>query len=117
MSAANLDSADLKGVDFGGLIREDVMNKIWDISKIPLPFTDLIGSGSAKNEYKEWTTDELAAPDVDNSIIDGSDATGNDTKTGAREVTIIRSLIRLLKSLIVQMLLILLVVRKNLVTR
>ena len=84
MSAANLDSADLKGVDFGGLIREDVMNKIWDISKIPLPFTDLIGSGSAKQEYKEWTTDELAAPDPTNAVIDGDDATGNNTKVGER---------------------------------
>ena len=84
MSTANLDSADLKGVLRGGLIREDVMNKIWDISKIPLPFTDLIGSGSAKNEYKEWTTDELAAPDVANAVVDGSDATGNNTATGER---------------------------------
>jgi len=84
MSTANLDSADLKGVARGGLIREDVMNKIWDISKIPLPFTDMIGSGSSKNSYKEWTTDELAAPDVTNAIVDGSDASGNNTATGAR---------------------------------
>jgi len=84
MSTANLDSADLKGVLRGGLIREDVMEKIWDISKIPLPFTDLIGSGSAKNEYKEWTTDELAAPDVANAVVDGSDASGNNTATGDR---------------------------------
>ena len=84
MSTSNLDSADLKGVAFGGLIREDVMNKIWDISKIPLPFTDMVGTGSAKNEYKEWTTDELAVPDITNAVVDGSDATGNDTKTGAR---------------------------------
>lgn len=84
MSTANLDSADLKGVLRGGLIREDVMNKIWDISKIPLPFTDMIGSTTAKNEFKEWTTDELAAPDITNAVVDGSDASGNDTKTGAR---------------------------------
>ena len=84
MSSANLDSADLKGVAFGGLIREDVMNKIWDISRIPLPFTDMIGTGSAKNEFKEWTTDELAQPDVTNAVIDGSDATGNNTAVGAR---------------------------------
>jgi len=84
MSTANLDSADLKGVAFGGLIREDVMDKIWDISKIPLPFTDMIGTASAKNEYKEWTTDELAPPDTTNAVVDGSDAAGNDTKTGAR---------------------------------
>lgn len=85
MATANLDSADLKGVLRGGLIREDVMDKIWDISKIPLPFTDMVGSsGKAKNEYKEWTTDELAAPDTANAVIDGSDAVGNDTKTGQR---------------------------------
>jgi len=84
MSTANLDSADLKAVTRGGLIREDVMNKIWDISKIPLPFTDLVGKASAKNEYKEWTVDELADPDFANAIVDGSDATGNNTKTGAR---------------------------------
>lgn len=84
MAAANLDSADLKGVLVGGLIREDVMNKIWDISRIPLPFTDMIGTGSAKNEYKEWTQDSLASPDVTNAVIDGADATGNNTSTGAR---------------------------------
>lgn len=84
MSTANLDSADLKAVTKGGLIREDVMNKIWDISKIPLPFTDMIGSGSHTNEYCEWTTDKLAAPDITNSNIDGADASGNDTRTGLR---------------------------------
>lgn len=84
MSTANLDSADLKGVKFGGLIHEDVMGKIWDISKIPLPFTDMVGSGKSKQEYKEWTTDELAKPDLTNAVIDGSDATGNNTKVGER---------------------------------
>jgi len=84
MSTANLDSADLKAVAKGGLIREDVMNKIWDISKIPLPFTDSIGTDSATNEYKEWTLDALAAPDLTNARIDGADASGNDTATGAR---------------------------------
>jgi len=84
MAIAALTSADLKGVDVNGLIREDVMNKIWDISKIPLPFTDMVGSGGAKNAYKEWTTDELAAPDYTNAIQDGSDATDNQTSTGLR---------------------------------
>ena len=84
MATYNLDSADLKGVAFGGLINEDVMQQIWDISKIPLPFTDRIGTDTAKNSYKEWTTDELAAPNLNNAVVDGADASGNDTKTGAR---------------------------------
>lgn len=84
MASTNLDSADLKAVGRGGLIREDVMNQIWDISKIPLPLTDTIGTESSKNEYKEWTVDALAAPNVANAVVDGSDATGNNTVLGAR---------------------------------
>jgi len=85
MSTANLDSADLKGaLSSPGLIREDVMNKIWDISKVPLPFTDMIGSGTAKNEFKEWTTDELAAPKPDNAVVDGDDAGTSDHVLGNR---------------------------------
>ena len=85
MSTANLDSADLKAVAAGGLINEDVMQQIWDISKIPLPFTDLMGENvPVGNSYSEWTTDELAAPDTNNATVDGADASGNDTATGAR---------------------------------
>jgi len=84
MASENLDSVDLKAVPLNGLINEDVMQKIWDISKIPLPFTDMVGSGSARNSYKEWTTDELAQPDPDNAVVDGDDAVGNDTKVGER---------------------------------
>lgn len=84
MSTANLDSADLKAVDYEGLVNEDVMQQIWDISAIPLPFSDMIGTGTAKNEYKSWTTDELAAPDKTNATVDGADASGNDTATGER---------------------------------
>ena len=84
MSTSNLDSADLKAVAKGGLIREDVMNKIFDISRIPLPFTDMIGTESSSNAYKEWTVDALGAPDVENAVVDGADASGNDTATGGR---------------------------------
>jgi hypothetical protein len=82
---ALLTATSLKNVAKGGLIPEDVMNKIWDISNIPLPFQDLIGVGeAAKSSYKEWTTDTLSAPDLNNAVTDGYDATGNDTKLGAR---------------------------------
>jgi hypothetical protein len=85
MSTANLDSADLKAVGRGGLIREDVMNQIWDISKIPLPLTDSIGSETSKNSYKEWTVDALAAPLLNNARIDGSDARSvSETVVGSR---------------------------------
>lgn len=84
MSTANLDAADLKAVNYKGLIREDVMERIFDISRIPLPLTDRIGTDSADNPYKEWTIDKLSAPNVSNAVVDGSDQTGNNTVVGAR---------------------------------
>jgi hypothetical protein len=61
------------------------MNQIWDISKIPLPLTDSIGSETSKNAYKEWTIDALVAPLINNARIDGSDArTVTETVLGSR---------------------------------
>lgn len=84
MTTANLDAADLKATSGGGSIREDVMRKVWQIDNIPLPFTDRIAEGKADQEYTEWTVKELAAVDLNNAAVDGSDATGNNTKTGIR---------------------------------
>ena len=81
MAANQVDSARLKTA---GLIREDVMNKIWDISKIPLPFTDMIGNETSDQSFKEWTTDKLAIPNSANAVVDGSDASGDDTRLGSR---------------------------------
>lgn len=84
MSAAYWDESDLKALQAGGLVREDVMDRIWDISKIPLPFTDVVGSGSAGQSYHEWTIDEYPAPDTNNANSAGADASGNDASGGAR---------------------------------
>ena len=77
-------SADLKAVAFGGEVAEDVLRRVFDISKIPLPVQDRVGSSSATQEYHEWLTDRLSDPDVDNARIDGSDPTDNDAKGGKR---------------------------------
>ncbi len=77
-------SADLKALVAGGLISENVMAKIWDISRIPLPFTDIIGTDSHDNSFTEWTQDALAAPDITNAAIDGADAVATDAAGGGR---------------------------------
>lgn len=80
-----LSSADLKGVAFGGAINESVMQKIWDISKIPLPFTDMIGTSTHDNEYTSWVQDSLASPSTSNALVDGQDiATWNNDPPGPR---------------------------------
>ena len=84
MVAANLDAKNLKDVDFQGQIHEDVMDKIWDISKIPLPLTDMLGSGTHGNDYTSWTTDQLGDPALGGWVDDGADSDQNDTATGNR---------------------------------
>ncbi len=85
MSTANLDGADLLAALEGGLINEDVMQLISDISDFPLVFSGMIGTDSHSNPYTEWTKDELADPDLTNAVVDGSDQTNDDSSLGDRE--------------------------------
>lgn len=84
MTAANLDAYDMSQVDVGGTIHEDVMDAIFDISPVDRPFCDAVGTTDAGNTYKEWVREDLEAADKDNAIVDGADASGNDTRTGER---------------------------------
>ena len=71
---------------FGGIISEDVMNKIFDVSKYPLVLTPKLGVDTAKNEYKEWVVDELQASVITNKQVDGADTIANDdTQLGDRQ--------------------------------
>lgn len=79
-----LSSADLKAVDFNGTIAEDVMDAIWDISRIPLPFSDRVGSDSCTNAYAEWLTDKLGDPELGGWVVDGADSDQNDSASGKR---------------------------------
>lgn len=81
---ANLNHSGLDAALFGGLVREDVMEKIWDISNIPLPFTDLCSKGTHTNRRAEWTEHVLAAPITNNANVDGVDVSQNNTKVGTR---------------------------------
>lgn len=86
MSATNLDAFDLQEINLRGLIREDVMNQIFDISKIPLPFADRASVGSHTNQRFEWPMDQLLSPVTDGQLIDGQIVTTepNATKNGRR---------------------------------
>ena len=86
MSTTNLDAYDLSQINLEGLIREDVMDKIWDISNVPLEFTSRAGSGTHSNPYFSWRVDMLQAPVTDGQLIDGQVVTteANNTKNGRR---------------------------------
>jgi len=84
MASTNQDHNDADAVLYGGVIREDVMDKIWDISNVPLLFTESIGKGTHTNRRVEFTTDELAAAVTNNKVVDGADISQNNTKLGVR---------------------------------
>jgi hypothetical protein len=85
MSGSNLDSADLKAALQGGLINEEVMQRIIDISDIKLPFRDICGNGGKiGNSYAEWTKDKLSEAQIDNYAVDGQNLSGNNSKVGQR---------------------------------
>jgi hypothetical protein len=72
MTTDNLDAQDLGAEAFGGIIHEDVMDQVFDVSRIPLPLTDRIGTESSTNQFKTWPISTLPAPDITNAVVDGS---------------------------------------------
>lgn len=84
MATYNTDHADLNAVAAGGLVRESVMDKIWEIDKFPLPLTDMCSSGAHGNQYNEFTTDELGDSSDANAHVDGIDVDQDDSSLGAR---------------------------------
>jgi len=78
------EPTDLRGALVGGLINESVMQTITDISRIPLPLTNMIGSGSHGNNYHSWTIDKQAQPSTTNAQIDGRISVDNDAAIGDR---------------------------------
>ena len=86
MSTANLDAANLAAaLAAPGLIREDVIDTVYNLDEgIPTPLTDMVKADSFSNVYSEWTEDDLTAVDITNAVVDGADASGNDTGVGTR---------------------------------
>lgn len=68
---AGLDAkTDLAGVVAGGAIPEDVMRKLYDISKdMDLPFLDMAGTGTVSAPSFDWVRQRLTAP-ADNAFVE-----------------------------------------------
>ena len=83
-----MDAFTLTAATFGGLINEDVMQKITDLSqRIDKPFTDMTSEGSSSHPRGEWTIDILAAADLTNKFIDGEDTIANDDSSVGTRVS------------------------------
>lgn len=74
---AALDTQDAKtitGAPSGtqGMINEEIMSKIWDVSRVPLPFQDRVGRGTVNNNAFDWITDKLATASGANKWVDSA---------------------------------------------
>ena len=53
--------------------REDLIDKIFNISPTDCPMQNAIGKSKAKATKHEWQTDALATADADNAQIEGNE--------------------------------------------
>lgn len=77
--------------------REDLLDKITNISPTDVPFTTMAGTATANAKYHEWQTDALA-PAAQNAQLEGDDVTfaaasptqrvGNRTQISRKEVIV-----------------------------
>lgn len=59
--------------DVNTSVREDLIDKIYNVSPEEVPVTTGFGRGTAAQTYHEWQRDALAAANKDNAMIDGDD--------------------------------------------
>lgn len=70
--------------DVNPSVREDLIDKIYNVSPEEVPVTTAIGKATAKNTYHEWQRDDLATPNKDSALIDGDEFMGQPIKPTER---------------------------------
>ena len=85
MPVDNLHERTMSAVVEGGQVHEDLMDRIWDISPVDLPFTDMCQTASSENHLKEFVEEQLEAANPQNKAVDGADAGADESVTGQRK--------------------------------
>jgi len=81
-----LDSIELRAITtVPGPVREDLMAKIWDVSKVPLPFQDRIGTGTCESNVHEWVADKLGVG-ADNAWVENASIPETGTASGVVDI-------------------------------
>lgn len=80
----SLQFADLTAVSVGGLLNEDVLQQMNDISPKDTPALDLFGGGSFSNPYFTWVQDTLTSPTFASKAVDGGAFAPTTAASGAR---------------------------------
>jgi hypothetical protein len=55
MAVTSTSAYDMRTVAYQGIVHEDVMDKIWNIDPVDLPYMDMAGTGErATTMYNSW---------------------------------------------------------------
>ncbi len=71
-------SLQLRAVEAGGLISEDVIRELFNISPVQRPLIDSIGRTTAKNTKKEFTDEVLSASSATNTLYENQNLSAVD---------------------------------------
>ena len=78
-------SVDMVGVEAGGVVSEDVMAELYNLSPVDRPLIDSIGRTTSHNPLKEFTDKELSAASAANAYYQNQDLSAvDDTNFGLR---------------------------------
>jgi len=89
----------LADVEAGGLISEDVIPRLFNISPVERPMIDSIGSTRAGNFKKEFTDKVLNAPSSTNALHENQDLSGeDDSKHGLRYYNLCQQMGKVIKT-------------------
>lgn len=61
--------------DVNPSVKEDLIDKIYNVSPEEVPVTTAFGKGTALQTYHEWQRDQLAQANANNAMVDGDDFT------------------------------------------
>ena len=78
-------AVDMVAVEAGGVVSEDVMSELYNLSPVDRPLIDSIGSTTSHNPLKEFTDKELSAASAANAYYQNQDLSAvDDTNFGLR---------------------------------
>lgn len=73
-----MKALEMAAVESGGVIAEDVMQELFNLSPVDRPFIDTIGTTGGTDVKKEFTDKVLAAAVSNNTMYEGQDLSGED---------------------------------------
>ncbi len=76
-------TVDYKDLEDADTIHRDVMDLLFQVYHVDLPFTSRIEEHSVESNYTEWAEDNVDTPAIGEERVDGSDTTGDDATSGS----------------------------------